>query len=314
MIYVLLLILLFVMFTYLCYRKAYYSSPRRKEDPHHVSANEQYQQYKDQILALVDNICSYPFEQVYIKSDDGLELAGRYYHVHEGAPVLIMFHGYRSTAYRDCSGVFKLAMELGYNMLIPDMRSHGLSQGKVITLGIRERYDCLRWVDYISHRLGEETPIILAGCSMGAATIMMSSELLPGQVKGLICDCGYSSIKGIMQDVSAKLHLLPGLAYFFLRLSALVLGRFGPDSCSSLSSLSRSNVPILIIHGEDDRFVPCSMAHENYEASSSEVKMLLTVPGAGHGLSFLADEEGYRKAVLSFLEKLDLHSFSSAGS
>ena len=296
MLYVLLFILLILLFMLLCFRKAYYSSPRRKEDPRHVSSNEQYQQFKDQILALVDNISSYPYEQVYIKSDDGLELAGKYYQIRKGAPVIIMFHGYRSTAYRDSSGVFKLAMELGYNMLIPDMRAHGLSQGRVITLGIKERYDCLRWVEYISHRLGEDTPILLAGCSMGAATIMMSADLVPAQVKGLICDCGYSSVKGIMESVSSRLHLLPGLTYFFLRLSAILFGHFDPESC----------LPILIVHGEDDNFVPCSMAYENYEASAAEIKMLLTVPGAGHGLSILVDEEKYRATLHSFLEKIGL--------
>lgn len=306
MFYVLLFILLILLFMLLCFRKAYYSSPRRKEDPRHVSSSEQYQQFKDQILALVDNISSYPYEQVYIKSDDGLELAGKYYQIRKGAPVIIMFHGYRSTAYRDSSGVFKLAMELGYNMLIPDMRAHGLSQGRVITLGIKERYDCLRWVEYISHRLGEDTPILLAGCSMGAATIMMSADLLPAQVKGLICDCGYSSVKGIMESVSSRLHLLPRLTYFFLRLSAILFGHFDPESCSSVSSLSKSSLPILIVHGEDDNFVPCSMAYENYEASAAEIKMLLTVPGAGHGLSILVDEEKYRATLHSFLEKIGL--------
>lgn len=306
MIYVLLCIILFCLFTVLSFFKAYYSSPHRNEDPRRVSPSDQYQRFKDQILALVDNIASYPYESVYIKSHDGLTLAGKYYEVQPGAPVIIMFHGYRSMAYRDCSGVFKLALELGYNMLIPDMRAHGESQGKIITLGIRERNDCLDWVNYVSKRLGDDRPILLAGCSMGAASIMMGSELFPSQVKGLICDCGYSTIKGIMSQVCAKMHLLPWPAYFFLRFSALVLGRFDLESSSSLSSLSHSKIPLLIIHGEDDRFVPCSMAYENYEASISDVKMLLTVPEAGHGLSFLMDEDKYRASFHEFLRKIGL--------
>ena len=306
MIYALLIILFLLLSLYICFRKAFGRTSGPNDDPRAVSPNPQYQQYKDQILALVDNIRSYPYEQVYIKSDDGLKLAGKYYQVRPGAPVIIMFHGYRSMAYRDCSGVFKLAMELGYNMLMPDMRSHGLSEGRSICMGIKERYDCLRWVEYVSRRLGEDTPILLAGCSMGASTIMMSAQLLPGQVKGLICDCGYSSVKGIIQAVVRRAHFPAAPAYVFLRLGCLLFGGFDPESSTALSSLSRSKLPVLIIHGEDDRLVPCAMARENYEASASDIKMLLTVPGAGHGLSFLADEDKYRETLHDFLRKLAL--------
>ena len=305
MIYALSIILLFFVFLFFCFLKAFYA-PRQRTDPKTVSPNKQYQKFREQILALVENLCSYPYEQVYIKSYDGLDLAARYYQVRQGAPVMIMFHGYHSAACRDCSGIFKLAMELGWNMLLPDMRSHGLSQGRVICMGIKERRDCLDWVEYISQRLGKDTPVLLAGCSMGASTIMMSARQLPEQVKGLICDCGYSSVRAMIERMAVKLHLPVKLSYFMLRLSAMIYGGFDPDSCSPLSSLAESKVPVLIIHGEDDHLVPCSMARENYEASASDIKMLLTVPGAGHGMSFLADEEKYRETVHSFLKRLGL--------
>ena len=303
LILILALFLVFCLILVLTFHTAYYSPAKRKEDPRHIPSKEQYQQVAEGILALVDNIESYPFEQVSIQSDDGLTLAGRYYHVHDNAPVVIVFHGYRSTAYRDCAGMFKLCMELGYNVLLPDMRAHGKSQGRVITLGIRERYDCLRWVEYIVRRCGEDTRILISGCSMGAATVMMSAELLPAQVKGMVCDCGYTSPRAIMKDVCGKMHMQPGLAYFFLRLSARLLGGFDPDERSSLQSLANSRIPALFVHGEEDMYVPCSMVYENYEACAAEIKQLLTVPGAGHGLSFLVDEAAYRDAVYSFLGK-----------
>lgn len=298
------LFLVFCLILVLTFRTAYYSPANRKEDPRHIPSKEQYQQVAEGILALVDNIEQYPFESVNIKSDDGLMLAGRYYHVQDGAPVVIVFHGYRSTAFRDCAGMFKLCMELGYNVLLPDMRAHGKSQGRVITLGIRERIDCLRWVEYVVKRFGTDTRILVSGCSMGAATVMMSAELLPEQVKGIACDCGYTSPRAIMMDVSQKMHMQPKLAYFFLRLSARLLGGFDPDERNSLQSLENSPIPALFVHGEDDRYVPCSMAYENYAASAAGIKQLLTVPGAGHGLSFLVDETAYRDAVHTFLGRI----------
>lgn len=304
LILVLAVLLVFLFLLGLLFRTAYYSPASRKEDPRHISNNEQYRQVAEGILALVDNIEQYPFETVDIKSDDGLTLAGRYYSVRDGAPVVVVFHGYRSTAYRDCAGMFKLCMELGYNVLLPDMRAHGQSQGRVITLGIRERHDCLRWVEYLIQRFGENTRILLSGCSMGASTVMMSAELLPAQVKGIVCDCGYTSPRAIMMDVSRKMHVQPELAYFFLRLSARLLGGFDPDERNSLQSLENSHIPALFIHGEDDRFVPCSMVYENYAACAAGIRQLLTVPGAGHGLCFLVDEAAYRDAVHAFLGKI----------
>ena len=298
------LFLVFCLLLVLTFRTAYYSPANRKEDPRHIPSSEQYQQVAEGILALVDNIASYPFETVSILSDDGLTLAGRYYHVQDGAPVVIVFHGYRSTAYRDCAGMFKMCMELGYNVLLPDMRAHGKSQGRVITLGIRERFDCLRWVEYIVRRCGEDTRILISGCSMGAATVMMSAELLPEQVKGIACDCGYTSPRAIMMDVCGKMHLQPNLAYFFLRLSARLLGGFDPDERNSLQSLENSRIPALFVHGEEDMYVPYSMVYENYDACAAEIKQLLTVPGAGHGLSFLVDEAAYRQTFHSFLQKI----------
>lgn len=304
LILVLALLLAFFLILVFSFRTAYYSPPGRKEDPRHIPNREQYLQVADKLLSLVDMIEGYPFQQVYIASDDGLTLAGRYYHVGDGAPVVLIFHGYRSTAYRDCAGMFKLCMELGFNVLLPDMRAHGRSQGRVITLGIRERFDCLCWVKYAVKRFGKDVRLLVSGCSMGAATVMMSAELLPAQVKGMVCDAGYSSPRAIMMDVSQKMHIPPKLAYFLLRLSARLLGGFDPNEQSSLQSLENSSIPALFIHGEDDRYVPCSMVYENYEACAAEIKQLLTVPDAGHVLSFLVDEDAYRAAFHSFLHKI----------
>lgn len=107
-----------------------------------------------------------------------------------------------------------------------------------------------------------------------------------------------------MMDVCGKMHLQPNLAYFFLRLSARLLGGFDPDERSSLQSLQNSRIPAFFVHGEDDMYVPCSMVYENYDACAAEIKQLLTVPGAGHGLSFLVDEAAYRQVFLSFLQKI----------
>lgn len=66
--------------------------------------------------------------------------------------------------------------------------------------------------------------------------------------------------------------------------------------------MRKSKVPVLIIHGEDDSFVPCEMSRRNYEACASE-KELLIVPGADHGMSYVTDKETYVERFKGFLIK-----------
>ena len=255
------------------------------------------------MLKNIDRLLEVPFEPIYIESEDGLRLYGRYYHHDDNAPVAILFHGYRSSAIRDASGGFWLFQDKGYNILLVDQRAHGKSQGHTITFGVKERLDCKRWVQYISDRLGADVPIYLLGVSMGAATVLMASELdLPGNVRGIIGDCGYSSIKGILVEVLHQMRLPEFPCYPFLRIGAMVFGHFDPESRSPAEALKHSRYPVLLIHGEDDRFVPCQMSQENFD-SCSAVKDILTVPKAGHGVSFYNDIDGYHGAVLKFLDR-----------
>ena len=157
------------------------------------------------------------------------------------------------------------------NVLMPDQRAHGKSEGKNITFGIKEREDCALWVEYILNRFGKDAKLVLVGLSMGAATVMMASDIVPEKnVKGIIADCGFSSPKSILTEVSRQMKYPPKIMYFFLKLSAKVFGRFDTDSQSAVKSLSSTRIPILFIHGENDKYVPCFMSRECYDACASE--------------------------------------------
>ena len=66
--------------------------------------------------------------------------------------------------------------------------------------------------------------------------------------------------------------------------------------------LAHSKVPVLMIHGREDTFVPCKMTEEGFQACTGRKKLLI-VDGADHGVSFIHDREGYKEAVISFLEE-----------
>lgn len=257
--------------------------------------------YKEQMKAGEEWIRARQMETVSIQSHDGLKLVGHY--LNAGArKTLILFHGYRSRAYRDFSCVAEYYHSLGFNLLFVDQRAHGESEGKHICFGALERLDCVRWAEYIDRRVGGD--IFLDGISMGASTVLMAAgEQLPDSVRGIIADCGFTSPGAIMEKVMTVDLKIPKWPLFqlvslFIRLRA----GFGVEEYSTLKALEKNRLPILFLHGKDDRFVPCSMTEQAYAACSSEKEMLL-VEGAGHGVSYLVDRQSCQQALERFLAK-----------
>ena len=285
-----------------CYRLAFYSMNENEQDIYAIPPGEQYEAVADQILELIHEVDELPYELVSITAKDGLHLAGRYYHFKDGAPVEILFHGYRGNSKREFSGNNRIAGKLGLNVIAVDERGHGQSGGHTITFGIKERWDCLNWVRYAAERFGPDIPIILSGVSMGAATVLMASSLdLPTNVKAIIADCPYSSPKEIIQKVSGDIRLPPSLSYPFVVLGALIFGRFKLWESSPVEAVRRTQIPILLIHGDDDRFVPCKMSQKIYAACRSTAELVI-FPGAGHALSYFTDTDLYVKTVRDFLK------------
>ncbi len=284
------------------YRIAFYSPKDHVGDDFALPQGEQYEADGEKMRALIREMAALPFEQVRIRAFDGVELCGRYYHVRDGAPLQIQIHGYRGTAVRDFCGGNKLAREGGFNTLVVDQRAHGHSGGRTISFGIRERFDCKAWADYAFERFGRGTPIVLCGVSMGAATVLMASELpLPETVAGVVADCPYSAPEDILRETCRQWKLPVKPTVWLLRLAARIYGGFDLRAASAVEAVKNTRLPVLLIHGEDDRLVPCEMSRRLAQACGGYCR-LETFPGAGHGLSFIADEGRYASAVREFLE------------
>ena len=216
----------------------------------------------------------------------------------------VAFHGYRSLATIDFALEAEFFHGLGYDVLLPYQRSHGESQGKYITYGVKERFDCRDWARYAAQRFGEDKPLFLMGISMGAATVLMASGLeLPGNTRGIVADCGFTTPWDIMAHVARRDYRLPPfpLLYLLDGLARLRAG-FRLKGADTRKALERNRIPVLFLHGEEDSFVPLSMTEENFAACRAE-KRLYTVPGAGHAQSFGVDPEGCKRVLREFLER-----------
>ena len=292
-----------LMTAYICYRMAFYVPPRKAgENPAPLPLGETYAPYRQQMKQWKEEMDRLPCEQLQVTSFDGLTLYGKFYEYKPGAPIELMFHGYRGSAQRDLCGGVQRCFALGRSALIVDQRCCGRSEGNTITFGIHERRDCLTWLELMGKRFPDRK-IILCGISMGASTVMMmADEELPENVVGILADCGYSSPKAIIQKVIRDMKLPPKLAYPFVKLGARLFGGFDLEEKTPLQALKNSRLPVIFFHGEGDDFVPCEMSREAYDACTSR-KQLVTIPGAGHGLSYLADPETYLKELREFFSE-----------
>ena len=269
-----------------------------------VPQGKQYEPYAELIKKGVEQGQKLQFQRIFIEAKDGITLAGKYYHVKEHAPLILFFHGYRSGSLRDGNGILLYAQKMGYNALLVDQRGHGKSGGKTITFGIKERYDCLDWIQYANRRFGEDNEIILAGISMGAATVLMAADLgLPANVKGILADCPYSTPKEILQEVMKQMRFPVTATYQVVKLGARIFGGFDIEEHSPVEAMRNCRIPVLFIHGDADYFVPCDMGRKCYEACSAEKKLVL-VKEAAHGMSYCVDSELYEKEITEFLEKV----------
>ena len=297
------IIVLFFLVCYVCFRLPFFVSKKQRIRPEFdLPPGDYFLPYSKQLKEWMDAFESTPYEEVSIKSFDGLTLSARYYNNFENAPVEIMFHGYRGSAKRDlCGGLYR-CLQLKRNALIVDQRASGKSQGKVITFGVKEQYDVLAWANFAYKKFGDSVPLILTGISMGASSIVLASSLdLPKTVVGAVADCGYSDGKEIIERVVSSLKLPPKLFFPFIKLGGLIFGGFNIDKCKPAEHAKHSKIPILFLHGDKDGLVPFEMSVANFNACASQ-KRLEIFEGADHGACYLLDPERYLKVLTEFEE------------
>ena len=288
----------------ICFYMAFYSPSRREPqtDEERLPPGKIYEPYHPRMKEWMAQVADLPHEELTVTSVDGLTLKGKYYEYTPDSPIEILFHGYRGLAERDLCGAVQRCFSVGHSALLVDQRAGGRSDGHVITFGVKESTDVPVWVAAVTRRFGDR-PIVLAGVSMGATTVMLAAgRPLPPNVVGVLADCGYTTAPAIIKKVIAEMGLPADLLYPLVRMGALLYGGFDPDLADCPRALANATLPIIIFHGETDDFVPCEMSRENFAACAAP-KRLVTTPGAGHGLCYPADEEGYIAAVRAFDEE-----------
>ncbi len=297
-------------------REPYAKAPTREEADEPMKLDPLWVPYKEAFQEGKKYFCLADRERVEIKAHDGISLVG---HIlwpegvrgEDGQPDLSkikgffqLMHGFHGTGYSNFGLVLPFYMSLGYAILLVDERAHQESGGDYITFGIKERYDCRDWVGYLSGRFGQDMPIYLDGISMGATVVMMASALdLPGNVRGVIADCGFTSPKAIMEHVMKNMMHLP--TTILMPLAGLLckyMAGFDWEAYSTLDAMKEGRLPVLFLHGRADELVPCYMTEQNYAACTAD-KEVMYVDEAGHGLCYLMKTEECQAKLAAFVEK-----------
>lgn len=243
------------------------------------------------------------YENAYIQSDDGLKLHS--YEIKNPKKTnnwVIVVHGYTSEGKFMASFANKF-YDMGYNVLVPDLRGHGQSEGDYIGMGWHDRLDIIRWINKIIEE-DKDANIILHGVSMGAATVMMTSgEELPSNVKVIIEDCGYTSVKDEFAYQLKALFKLP--SFPIINVASLMCKMkagywFGEGS--AVKQVAKSKIPTLFIHGDADDFVPYFMLDKLYDAANC-TKEKLVIKGAAHARAAVVDPELYWNTIKKFIDK-----------
>lgn len=274
-------------------RSMIFQAPHNRMD----APNEQYDELREWQQSI-------KLEQEQMLSSDHLNLnAYKIEHPEGSGKWAVIAHGYNAEALSMLEPA-RHFYEQGYNILLPDARGHGQSDGDYIGMGWPECKDMVQWIEHLTIQQ-PDAKILLYGVSMGAATMMMTAgEPLPDNVRAVIEDCGYTSVK---EEFSYQLKQLFGLPSFpvinFASAVAKVRAGYTLGEADAVRQLKKAKVPILFIHGTEDTFVPYEMLDKVYQAAGSK-KEKFAVKGAGHGMAAAVAGDEYWQRVFQFADPL----------
>jgi len=271
-----------------------------------ISGSEKNEKFLEELRAASERLAAQDNEIVEITAHDGEKLVGHWIPAQDPKRIIIAMHGWRGSWNKDFGLVADSYRENGCSVLYAEQRGQNNSGGEYMGFGLTERYDCLDWVVAANKQYGGKLPIYLCGVSMGATTVLMAAGLdLPENVRGIIADCGYTSPAAIWKHVANNnLHITYGIRSVFADMMFREKNLVGLDEYSTVEALQSARVPVLLIHGADDHFVPVEMTYENYIACASPKKLLI-VPGADHGMSYFLEREKYEETVKAFWAEHD---------
>lgn len=192
--------------------------------------------------------------------------------------------------------------ELGFNILLPDLRGFGENEYKKVSMGWDDRLDIVKWCEYITEK-DSSARIILFGVSLGASAVTNAAgEELPDSVRAVVADSCYSDVweimKGYIKD-KPLLHSFPilNMASAFCDIK----NGWNFKDASTVTQAAEVSLPILFIHGENDEFAPISQSNDIFEVCDSDVVDQVVIEEGTHAENLETDESTYWSEIDLFI-------------
>lgn len=249
-----------------------------------------------------DNLEKRHHEVMTITSDFGYTLNGFYYKSgkERSKKIAYIIHGYRSD-HADTAGMYAdYYLKQGFDVFCDDHVASGSSGGYFIGYDYYETKDCLKWINYLKRQCGKDIQIVLHGFSMGGATVINMSDKCPDNVKFIVCDSGFTSAIDILKH---QLGIKSSKFYSALDGINKKVAGYSLYDTDVRNSNKSTKLPILFVHGTEDKTVPTRMGIELYENSSSPDKDMLIVDGARHIESMFINPEEYKEKLDKYIKK-----------
>lgn len=210
---------------------------------------------------------------------------------------ILISHGYTDNRFGSLKYT-RMYLDLGFNVILYDLRGHGENEPTFCTYSIRESRDLNALILDCRERYPDMTEFGIHGESLGSATSVACLKYRP-PIDFVVADCGFSEIASVMQAGLRAMHL-PSCLVHVASLCARIRYGYLYYEMRPIDSLADNKIPILFIHGEKDDFIlPAhSKAMQKATAGYSELHL---IPGAAHAASILTAPDQYREYVESFL-------------
>lgn len=274
---------------------------------HHTTVNHPRYKHEEDYLATRAWCEAQEMEDVYTRSFDGLKLHAKYFPAEAPERIVLLCHGYRGTSFGSVAHMAEYLHENHTSLLFIDQRCCGESEGEYITFGAKEQHDILAWVRLLHQRNPEGLPIYLYGQSMGASTVLMASaHELPPEVKGIIADCGFHSMKQQLRDMAKGWFHFHWIGFLLLRVDLFcrLFAGFRMKDADTTAALESNTRPVLFFHGEEDTYVYPRNTEMNYRLCRAP-KEVVTVPSARHLCSSYEAPDLYKNTITEFFRKIE---------
>lgn len=247
----------------------------------------------------LETIQKLPHEILEITSVDNLKLKGVYYSNNSDITV-VCAHGYTSHAEREWAfpGLFYLS--LGYNVLIPYQRAHGLSEGKYISLVGLEHLDMMKWIDLVNEK-HPNGKIIVHGLSMGGGIVITLSDKELRNVKCLIADAPSISVEGFFRRISSNVFKSnqDKIADFAIKRYNKEFGCLA-STFEGFKIIQNCRYPMLLSAGSNEHLEEMFEQLKNLNPKQTEIIIL---PGCNHGNGMYKQTKMYQDKIIQFIDQ-----------